>query len=191
MEKADADADDGRDAGCQRRPGHSHPHGEHENKVKKDIEDTADQCRRHHQIGGMIVANKGGEGIVEHKKWGKAQNNPGIGKSGLQDAWIRSQQREYLLRKPNSTSDKNAADQQRTPERVGKVLRRIFRSGRAAQGIPGCRAHPDHRAQGKEQTVNRKHQIQRGNTVGAVGNRDKEGVGQNITGCSNHRQRIG
>ena len=191
VEQADRHAYNGRNPRSQRRSHHAHVHGEHEHIVKDNVEKAAAQGSRHGNIGGVIVADEGCKGIVQHKERCKKQHRPQVGLSHTPNLPVRSQKGQYLIRAKHTTQKKHQAGQQGKPAGVGEVVPGLFPACRFFQTVPGGRTDANHGADGKHQSVYRKHQIQSGHAVGAGRQGNKEGICQQIAGDSQHSQNVG
>ena len=191
VEQADGHAHHRGEAGGQGGPGHAQPQGEHEQIVKEDVEQAAEQGGGHGDAGGAIVAHKGGTGEVEHEQGCKTQHNADVIVAHPADGVVRPHQPQHSVGHGHTQRHKHRTHQQGPGDGVGEVEVVIGGVAPLAQGIAGGGADADHGAQGEDEPIEGQHQVQRGDAVGALGQGDKKGVGQDVAGGADHGQNVG
>ena len=180
MAAANGDADDGRDRRCQRRTGQAQPQREHEDIVEHYVEQAAAQGRHHGKGGVAIVADKGRNDVVAHKKRREQQKDAGVGDAQRHDAGIAAHEPQQRPGHKGTRQHPRDGRQHGAQDGVGEIPLSPGIVLRLGNGVAGRRAQRNHGANGKDKVINGQAEIEQGNAVCTGGLCNKIGVGQNI-----------
>ena len=177
---ANGDADNGRHRRCQRRTGQAQPQGEHKDIVEHHVEQTAAQGRYHGKGGVAVVADKGRNDVVAHKKRGEQQKDAGVGDAQCHDTRIAAHEPQQRPGRKGTRQHPRDGRQHGAQDGVGKIPLSPGIVLRLGNGVAGGRAQRDHGANGKNKVVDGQAEVEQSNAVCTGGLRNKIGIGQNI-----------
>ena len=177
---ANGDAYNRRYRRCQRRTGQPQTHGEHEDIVEHHIEQAAAQGRHHGKGGVAVVADKGRNDVVAHKKRREQQKDAGVGDAQRHDAGIAAHEPQQRPGHKGTRQHPWDGRQHGAQDGVGEISLTPGIVLRLGNGVAGSRAQRDHRANGKNKVINGQAEIEQSNAICTGGLRNKIGIGQNI-----------
>ena len=190
MGAANGNAEHRRNGRCQRRAGQPQPHGEDEDVVKHHIEQAAAQRRHHGQRRVAVVADEGRHHIVAHEEGRKEQEDAGVVLAQRHDARVAAHQPQQLVRAEDARQNEGHRQNARAEDSVGKIPLSLLVALRPQDGVAGRRTEADHRADGKDEVVDRQTEVQQGHAVGARRLCDEIGVRQNIARSAQQAENV-